>query len=194
MLLWINGTFGVGKTHVAHELQRKLPGSIVSDPELPGVGIQRMYPPAMRSDFQDTPWWAPTVAGVLSDLAVRHPGAVIVPMTLAHPQRFDGILAALAEAGVETRHVALLASRATIRRRVRSRFENPDGWPMQRFEAVDSALRHDRFATHIETDALALPEVVVAVGRVIGADLSYSSSERAALPIRRLRTTLRHVR
>ena len=194
MLLWINGTFGVGKTHVTHELRRKLPGSVVSDPELPGFGIQRMYPPDLCTDFQDTPWWAPTITGVLADLAERHPGPIIVPMTLAHTGRFDEIIGTLRERSVDVRHVALLASRGTVRRRVRSRFEDPDGWPMQRFDAVDSALRDERFATHIETDGLALPDVVLAAGRTIGQELSYSPAERRTLPLRRLRVTLGHIR
>ncbi|MGG2461054.1 hypothetical protein ACO0M4_14735 [Streptomyces sp. RGM 3693] len=33
MLLWINGPFGGGKTQTAHELQRRLPGSVLCDPE-----------------------------------------------------------------------------------------------------------------------------------------------------------------
>jgi hypothetical protein len=33
MLLWINGPFGGGKTQTAYELRRRLPGSIVCDPE-----------------------------------------------------------------------------------------------------------------------------------------------------------------
>ncbi len=82
MLIWINGPFGVGKTQVAHELKRKCPGSVIADPELLGFGIQRMYPPELRVDFQDTPWWMPTVADILIDVARRHPGDVIVPMTL----------------------------------------------------------------------------------------------------------------
>ena len=194
MLIWINGTFGVGKTHVAQELRRKLPGSIVSDPELPGFGIQRMYPSALRSDFQDSPWWAPTVAGILADLTARHPGPVIVPMTLADPERFDRIVGSLRDGGVDVRHAALLASRTTVRRRVRSRFEDPDGWPMQRYDAVDASLRGERFAAHVETDALTLPEVVVAVGRIAGAEPTYSRAERALLPLRRIRVTLGHVR
>lgn len=36
MLLWINGPFGGGKTQTAHELQRRLPGSVICDPEYVG--------------------------------------------------------------------------------------------------------------------------------------------------------------
>ena len=48
MLLWINGPFGGGKTQTAYELQRRLPGSVVCDPEHLGFGLHRMLPPALR--------------------------------------------------------------------------------------------------------------------------------------------------
>jgi hypothetical protein len=44
MLLWINGPFGGGKTQTAFELHRRLPGSVVCDPELAGFGLHRMMP------------------------------------------------------------------------------------------------------------------------------------------------------
>ncbi|MBQ9717880.1 MAG: tunicamycin resistance protein, partial [Clostridia bacterium] len=33
MILWINGTFGSGKTQTAAELHRRIPDSFVYDPE-----------------------------------------------------------------------------------------------------------------------------------------------------------------
>ncbi|RWZ59284.1 ATP-binding protein [Labedella populi] len=194
MLLWINGTFGVGKTHVAHELHRQVRGSVVSDPELLGIGIQRMYPPELRVDFQETPWWTPTIAELLADLALRHPGPVIVPMTLADPDRHETVFRTLHSAGVETHHVTLLASRDSVRRRVRARFEDPEGWPLQHFDDNDAALRTDRFATHVETDRMSLPEVVEAVGGIAGILVAYSRADRLGLPLRRARITFRHIR
>jgi hypothetical protein len=194
VLLWINGTFGVGKTHVAHELHRKVPGSIVSDPELLGMGIQRMYPPELRVDFQESPWWTTTVAELLTDLALRHPGPVIVPMTLADPDRHDLVFRTLHAAGVETRHVTLLASRDSVRRRVRARFEDPEGWPLQHYDGNDAALRSDRFGIHVHTDDLSLPGVVTEVGRIAGLPVAYSRADRVSLPLRRARTTFRHIR
>ena len=44
MLLWINGPFGGGKTATAYELSRRLPGSVVCDPEHVGFGMRRMLP------------------------------------------------------------------------------------------------------------------------------------------------------
>jgi hypothetical protein len=48
MLLWINGPFGGGKTATAYELNRRLPGSVVCDPEHVGFGMRRMLPAALR--------------------------------------------------------------------------------------------------------------------------------------------------
>jgi adenylylsulfate kinase-like enzyme len=46
MLVWINGPFGGGKTQTAHEVQRRLPRSVICDPEHvtrpDGVVIARM--------------------------------------------------------------------------------------------------------------------------------------------------------
>lgn len=52
MLLWLNGPFGGGKTQTAHELRRRLPGSVVCDPEEVGFGLHRMTPRPLRGDFQ----------------------------------------------------------------------------------------------------------------------------------------------
>jgi hypothetical protein len=53
VLVWINGPFGGGKTATAFELRRRLPGSVVCDPEHVGFGLHRMLPPALRANFQD---------------------------------------------------------------------------------------------------------------------------------------------
>ena len=52
MLIWINGPFGGGKTVTAYELRRRLPGSVVCDPEHVGFGLRRMLPPPLRGDFR----------------------------------------------------------------------------------------------------------------------------------------------
>ena len=42
MIVWLNGTFGAGKTTAAHELLDLLPGSTLYDPELLGSGLRLM--------------------------------------------------------------------------------------------------------------------------------------------------------
>jgi hypothetical protein len=55
MLLWINGPCGVGKTVTAFELNRRLPGSVVCDPEHVGFGMHRMLPPSLRAGLTIKP-------------------------------------------------------------------------------------------------------------------------------------------
>lgn len=55
MLLWINGPFGGGKTQTAHELARRLPGSVICDPERVGFGLHRMMPAGLRGTSRICP-------------------------------------------------------------------------------------------------------------------------------------------
>ncbi|MEU9357200.1 AAA family ATPase, partial [Streptomyces sp. NPDC048301] len=121
-LIWINGPFGGGKTQTAYELRRRLPGSVICDPEHPGFGLHRMMPPGLRGDFQDLRSWRHGVREVL-DLALRghDSGPVIAPMTLVHGEYFEEIVGRLREEGHTVHHFALLAERATVLRRLRER-------------------------------------------------------------------------
>ena len=41
MIIWINGTFGAGKTTAAYELQKRVKNSFVFDPERFGYVLMR---------------------------------------------------------------------------------------------------------------------------------------------------------
>jgi hypothetical protein len=130
MLLWINGPFGGGKTQTAHEIRRRLPGSVVCDPEHAGFGLRRMLPPDLRGarggtplieDFQDLVSWRQGVVEVLDLALTEHDGVVIVPMTVTHSGYFDGTVGRLRALGHDVRHFTLLAQRETVLRRLRER-------------------------------------------------------------------------
>ncbi|NED09607.1 ATP-binding protein, partial [Streptomyces sp. SID6648] len=72
---------GGGKTQTAHEIRRRLPGSVVCDPEHAGFGLRRMLPPELREargrkplidDFQDLVSWRRGVVEVLDLALTRH--------------------------------------------------------------------------------------------------------------------------
>ena len=143
MLVWINGPFGGGKTQIAHELRRRLAGSVVCDPELLGIGLHRMMPPALRGDFQDLAAWRHGVFEVL-DLALKaSTGPVIVPMTIVEPMYLRETVGRLREQGHDVRHFALLADRRTTLRRLR---ERGLGQAVQWIAGKNAALRVERFA------------------------------------------------
>jgi hypothetical protein len=99
VLIWINGPFGGGKTATAFELKRRLPESVVCDPEHLGFGLHRMLPAAMRADFQDLQIWRSGVREILDMIARTHDGPVIVPMTLIDPGYFTQIVGRLRDDG-----------------------------------------------------------------------------------------------
>jgi hypothetical protein len=143
MLVWINGPFGGGKTQTAYEIRRRLPGSIVCDPEVLGRAQHRMMPPAPRGDFQDLAAWRHGVYEVL-DLAVTgSTGSIIVPMTIVEPMYFRETVGRLRDHGHDVRHFALLAQRNTTVRRLR---ERGLGHAVQMIAGRNAALRLESFA------------------------------------------------
>ena len=70
MILWLNGAFGSGKTTAAYELNRRLPDSLVFDPESFGFCLFENIPEKYREqDFQDLPLWRETNRKMLEMLA-----------------------------------------------------------------------------------------------------------------------------
>ncbi|MFC6590858.1 AAA family ATPase [Deinococcus lacus] len=171
MLLWINGPFGVGKTQAAYALARRLPRAFVCDPEQLGFGLSRMTPPELRGDFQDIPLWREGVRRVLDRNLSHFDGVVIVPMTLVNPAYFDEIVGELRRAGHPVCHVALLASRETLRRRLRSRGEGGGSWGAAQIERCLAGLAQLDPADHLQTDGLTHEQVVGAVAQRAGLTL-----------------------
>ncbi|MFC7308308.1 AAA family ATPase [Streptomyces monticola] len=209
MLLWINGPFGGGKTQTAYELNRRLPGSVVCDPERLGFGLHRMLPPGLRGDFQDLAAWRQGVFEVL-DLTLRkyEDGPVIVPMTVVEPAYFADTVGRLREAGHDVRHFALLASRETVLRRLR---ERGLGHVVQYVAGKDAPLRRESFAVrkldhclerlaepgfgeHLWTDRVTVPQVADHIAAAAGLRLAPNTDGPVRHWLRKAGTGIRHIR
>ena len=194
MIVWINGAFGAGKTQVTHELRRRLGRGWVADPELVGFGLQRMLPRTSRTDFQDEPAWRLGVRNTLHRLdADGSADPVLVPMTLVVDAYADEILDGLRGEGHDLRHVTLVASPATLRRRLRSRGPR-DTWATARVERCVTALAAPRFARHVPTDGRSLDDVVEDVAHGLGLPLVRPRDPAVVAFLRRRTVQLRHVR
>ena len=198
VLVWINGPFGVGKTAVAFDLHRRLPASIVCDPEHLGIGLHRMLPPAMRTDYQDLKAWRSGTYEVLDIAARRHPGIVIVPMTLTDPGYFAQIVGRLRADGHDLRHFALLAESATIMRRLNRRAlgnaRKRDQWAVGHLDQCLARLREPEFADHIRTDQQTVPEVADTIAGLIGLPILPDTDGPLRGSLRRYAISLRHIR
>jgi AAA domain-containing protein len=207
-LIWLNGPFGGGKTQTAYELRRRLPGSVVCDPEQPGFGLHRMLPPSLRGDFQDLTSWREGVVEVLNLTLSRHPGPVIAAMTVVEPRYFDETVGRLRGMGHEVHHFSLLARRETVLKRLRERGfghalsfvmgrNGPlfrDSWAESKVDLCLERLRDKRFATQVWTDGVTVPEVADRVAATAGLRLRPNTDTRLTAHVRRRWTSVKHIR
>lgn len=208
MLLWINGPFGGGKTQTAHEIQRRLPGSVICDPEHAGFGLRRMFPPELRGDFQDLTAWRQGVVEVLDLTLTRHDGVVIVPMTVTDSGYFAQTVGALRELGHDVRHFTLLAERDTVLRRLRERGfgrilryavgknagTHRESWAVRQLDHCLERLSEPEFAEHLWTDHSTVPKTADRIAVLAGLRLRPNKEGALRNRLRQARVGLRHIR
>ncbi|NKY35673.1 ATP-binding protein [Nocardia speluncae] len=210
MLLWINGPFGGGKTQTAFELHRRLPGSVVCDPEMVGYGLHRMMPPKLRTDFQHFPSWRQGVFEVLDHVLREHEGVVIAPMTVADPRYFGETVGRLRESGHDVRHFALLARRETVLDRLGDRglgfapllravgqgdlLLRREKFAVDRLDLCLDNLSKPEFAEHIWTDATPVAAVVDRIADTAGLRPTPDTDSPMRGRLRRMAVTVRSVR
>jgi nicotinamide riboside kinase len=180
MIIWINGTFGSGKTTVAYELYKRLPNSIVYDPERFGYVLMANIPKEiLKDDFQDYPLWREANYTLLKRISEAYQGTIIVPMTLTNEQYFEEIIGTLKDDGIEIKHYTLSASKATIQKRLAKRFEGKNSWAYQQMDGRLSSLSKDIFKERIQTDGLSIDEVVEVIA--VKADIELLPDNRTKI-------------
>ncbi|MFE9990979.1 MULTISPECIES: AAA family ATPase [unclassified Streptomyces] len=208
MLLWINGPFGGGKTQTAHEIRRRLPGSVLCDPEHPGFGLRRMLPPELRGDFQDLASWRQGVVEVLDLTLGRRDGVVIAPMTVTDPRYFAETVGRLRELGHDVRHFTLLAERETVLGRLRERGfgrllryvagkDAPlrrESWAVEQLDHCLERLREPEFAEHLWTDRTTVARTADRIAVLAGLTLTPNRDGLVRGRLRRAWTSARHIR
>lgn len=199
-LIWLNGPFGGGKTQTAHELSRRLPGSVVCDPEHMGFGMHRMLPPPLRPDFQDLKSWRDGVVEILDLVLRKHNGPAIAPMTVINPAYLKETVGRLQDMDHEVHHYSLLARRETVLKRLQRRGLGravpwlDDTWAKSKVDECLTRLREPEFATHVWTDDLTVKEVADHIATSAGVTLTPNSDSRLRGYARRKWTSLKHIR
>jgi hypothetical protein len=208
MLLWINGPFGGGKTQTAYEIQRRLPGSVVCDPEMVGFGLHRMTPRPLRDDFQNLPAWRQGVYEVLDLVLTKFDGVVIAPMTLVEPAYFQEIIGRLRDRGHDVRHFALLADRATVLNRLRERglghavqviagksaALKRQSFAVRKLDLCLERLQGNEFAEHVWTDTIRVREVADRIATSAGLTLIPNNDSELRRRMNWAWTAIRHIR
>ncbi len=208
MLIWLNGPFGGGKTQTAHELCRRLPGSVLCDPERAGFGLHRMLPKDLRGDFQDLRAWRAGVVEVLDLVLRKSNGPVIAPMTVTNLQYFEETVGRLRDMNHDVRHFALLAHREVVLKRLRERgfghvlqfvvgrssTLRRESWAVAKVDECLAALRKPEFAEPVWTDTLTVQETAEHVATAADLTLTPNRDSTPRAYLRRAWTSAKHIR
>jgi dephospho-CoA kinase len=153
MVVFINGSFGIGKTTVSRLLVAQLPGSLVFDPEPLGLVLMHLAALGRRQqdDFQDLAAWRWLGARAIR-IARRFRSTVIVPMAFTNLAYLGEFLAYLRERGIPTLHFCLTAPHSVVLERLHARQrKGPTAWQLRRSAECCAAHRASEYAEHVPT-------------------------------------------
>lgn len=166
MIIFINGAFGAGKTTIAELLVQSIPGSLLYDPEIVGMGLRSIVEPIVQfEDFQDLPPWRPLVVETARQLLKTYGRTLIVPMTLWNKEYFLEIMDGLRTFEPQLFHFCLTATESTLLKRLQERTSSPQAcaWACERIERCIAAFQDDIFAVQLVADERTPEELVAEI-------------------------------
>lgn len=179
MIILINGSFGIGKSTVARLLRRRVPRSLVYNPEWAGSILMRLprwvkLRGAGTDDFQDIDLWRTSViTGVRLFQAVTN-GAVIVPMAFSRREYFDQVVAGLKSLDSDVRVFCLRADMATILERLDARSRHGRApavaWSVRKARACVASHEDEHFGEPVNTVQASASQVAKAILQRLSAD------------------------
>jgi chloramphenicol 3-O-phosphotransferase len=156
VILLLNGAFGIGKTTVAHALVRRLPRTVIFDPEWIGIPLQRLTRVLGMTvdDFQDLQLWRSVTAATLRIVRLFWP-TVVVPMAISNVAYVTELRTRLARFEPSVLHVCLVAPVETVHARLRSRGAHPvtDAWSYRRAAECCAVHADHAFSHHVGATA-----------------------------------------
>lgn len=162
MIIWLNGTFGAGKTTTSEGLIKTLPDSRIFDSEDVGHMLRPVLSSVQVSDFQQwTPWRGlvvETAARVLDYVG----GTLVIPQTVLVETYWQEIRSGLEQAGIPVHHFVLHADHDTLVNRIENDTLLPGvrRWRLDHLTAYQNALPWlEREAEVIDTSQLTPDQV-----------------------------------
>ncbi len=170
MIVWINGTHGVGKTTTAALLQRVLPDARVLDAEKVGEVLMDVSPGLPETDnFQHWPPWRPLVVETARQVLDYTGGTLVMPMTVLVEDYWREISDGLARQGIAVRHFVLHADEDTLRARIAGEHTIPSPFRLAHLATYAEAARtwlHAE-AEVVDTTGLTPAEAAAQIARAV---------------------------
>ena len=107
VILWINGTFGVGKTTTAKVIREQDPAWRLFDPEWVGYMLRANLSDLDIGDFQQLPPWRALVPRVAHEIASLTGDRLVAVQTVLVEQYWDELRHGFADQGIDLFHVVL---------------------------------------------------------------------------------------
>ncbi|MGP3971644.1 AAA family ATPase [Streptomyces sp. 6N223] len=143
MIVWLNGTFGAGKTTTARELTSLLPESRIFDTEYVGYMLRLPLEGSVPvKDFQDWRPWRPLVVETARQLLNYVRGTLVIPQTVLVQRYWSEIHTGLSDAGLTVHHFVLHTDRDTLARRIEADADEPAAaeWRLAHLDTYDESL------------------------------------------------------
>lgn len=119
VIVWLNGTHGVGKTTTSALVQQLIPDSRVFDAEKVGETLMDITPGLPPTDnFQHWPPWRPLVVETARRVLDYTGGTLVMPMTVQVEDYWLEISRGLKQHAIPVRHFVLHADPDTLRGRI----------------------------------------------------------------------------
>lgn len=194
MIIWINGAFGAGKTQTAFELNRRIENSFIYDPENLGFFLSKNIPNSMKKDdFQDYEMWRELNFSLIKHIKDSYEGVLIIPMTIVKPEYFREIIETLRNNGLEVKHYALMASKETLLKRLKSRGDGSNSWGAKQIDRYLEGLSNEIFETHINTENMSIEEVAEKIALMSDLSLMPDNMSKLKKRIYRIKVKLKHI-
>ena len=138
-IIWINGTFGVGKTTTAGKLVELTEGTRLFDPEYVGYMLSANLTDHQFTDFQQLPPWRTLVPVVMDEVARFTGHHLIAVQTVLTETYWRELEQGLHSRGHEVLHILLDADPETLHARIDA---DPEGHTIRPW-------RHDHVADYL---------------------------------------------
>lgn len=160
MIIWINGSFGVGKTETAVLLNKKIAHSYIYDPENIGYFIQDNIPLEIRKDdFQDYKIWRELNYSYIKFLCENYDGTLIIPMTIVNHEYYNDIIGLLKGQDINIATFTLMASKKTIINRLSNRGDDSNSWAANQIDRCLYELTANNFDIYVNTEDVSIEDV-----------------------------------
>jgi hypothetical protein len=162
VIVWLNGSFGAGKTTTARLLVGRLPQARIFDTEYVGFMLRHVLTEPV-ANFQDNRPWRTLSVRAAVEVLDHVGGTLVVPQTVLTESYAREIFDGLAAEGVKVHHFVLHVDREELVRRITEDTEEAGAkqWRLDHVERYQAALPWLRESgTVVDTTALRPEEVV----------------------------------